>query len=77
MGFLIEYMQGFMLVSCQMWDVKEEGVSGEVLEGACRSIDLGQALQDIAHHYVLSNTTTMVVWVKCWINIGYQLFCSC
>ncbi len=78
MGYLIKYMQGFMLVSCQVWDVEEdEGISGEVLKGAGRSVDLGQALWDIAHHYVFINTTAMVVRVKCWINIGYELFCSC
>jgi hypothetical protein len=37
MGYLIKYMQGFMLVNRQVWDVEEdEGVSGEVLKGACR-----------------------------------------
>ncbi len=62
MGYLIKYMQGFMLVNREVWDVEEEeGVSGKVFKGANRSIDLGWALQDIAHHYVLTNTTTMVV----------------
>jgi len=37
MGFLTEYMQDFKLVSRRMWDIKEEGVSGEVLEGAGKS----------------------------------------
>ncbi len=41
MGLLTEYMQGFMPMSQRVWDVKEEGVSGEVLEGVGRSIDLG------------------------------------
>jgi hypothetical protein len=44
MGFLAKYMQGFMLVSHQMWDVEEEGVNREVFEGTCRSVDLGRAL---------------------------------
>jgi hypothetical protein len=60
-GFLIEYMQGFMLMDHQVWDVEEEGINREVFKGACRSIDLGLALWDIAHRYVLVNTTTMVV----------------
>jgi hypothetical protein len=64
MGFLTEYMQGFMLVNRRMWDVKEEGVSGKVFEGAGKSVDLGQAFRDIAHHCVFNNTTTMVTWVK-------------
>jgi hypothetical protein len=42
MGYLIKYMQGFMLLSRQMWDVKEEeGVSGKVIEGTNKAIDLG------------------------------------
>jgi hypothetical protein len=65
MGFLIEYMQGFMPVSRQVWDVEEEeGVNGEVFEVAGQSINLGQILWDIAHHYVLTHTTTMVTWVR-------------
>ncbi len=61
-----------------MWDIKEEeGISGEVLEGVGKSIDLGRALRDIARHYVLIYTIAMVTWVKYWINLGYKLFCSC
>jgi hypothetical protein len=42
MGYLIKYMQGFMLVNREVWDVEEEkGVSGKVFKGASRSIDLG------------------------------------
>jgi hypothetical protein len=63
MGFLTEYMQNFMLVSRRVWNVKE-GVNGEVLEGANRSIYLGLAIRNIAHHYVLTKTTTMAWWVK-------------
>jgi hypothetical protein len=49
-------------VNREVWDVEEEkGVSGKVFKGASRSIDLGWTFQDIAHHYVLTNTTTMVV----------------
>jgi hypothetical protein len=42
MGYLIKYMQGFMLVNREVWDVEEEeGVNGKVFKGASRSIDLG------------------------------------
>ncbi len=78
MGFLTEYIQGFMPVSCQVWDVKEEeGISGEVIKGASKLVELGWALWDIAHHYVLTNTIAMVTWIKYWINLWYKLFCSC
>jgi hypothetical protein len=60
-GFLVEYMQGFILMGHQVWDVEEEGITKEVLKGAGISIDLGLAIWDIAHRYVLINTTTMVV----------------
>ncbi len=62
----------------QVWDVEEEeGVSGEVLEGVNKSIDLGPALWDIAHHYFFTNTIAMVTWVKYWINLRYKFFCNC
>jgi len=65
MGFLIKYMQDFMPVNRKMWDAKKEkNVSGEVLEGASKSVYLGLAIQNIAHHYVLTNTTTMACWVR-------------
>jgi len=65
MGFLTKHMQDFRLVSRRMCDIKEEeGVSGEVLEGADKSIYLHPAIQDIAHHYVLTKTTTMAWWVR-------------
>ncbi len=65
MGLLMEYMQNFTLVSRRVWDVEEEeSVSGEVLEGADRSVYLSPTIRDIAHHYVLTNTTTMAWWIK-------------
>jgi hypothetical protein len=62
-----------------VWDVEDEekGVIGEILQRTGRLIDLGWAIWNIAHHYVLTNTIAMVVWVKCWINIGYQSFYNC
>ncbi len=42
-----------------MWDAEEEeGVSGEVLEGANSQVDLDPTKQNIAHRHVLTNTTT-------------------
>jgi hypothetical protein len=65
MGFLTKYMQDFMPVNRKMWDAeKGKNVSGEVLEGASKSVYLGLAIQNIAHHYVLTNTTTMACWVR-------------
>jgi hypothetical protein len=47
-----------------VWDTEEEeNVNGEVLEGASKPIDFGVTIQDIAHHYVLTNTTAMATWV--------------
>jgi hypothetical protein len=69
MGFLMEYMQDFMLVSWRVWDVKK-GVSGEVLEGVYRSIYLDLTIWDVAHHYV-TNTTTMAWWVKKIVNPNF------
>jgi hypothetical protein len=64
-GFLKEYMQKFMPISPRMWDVEEKkAISGEVLEGARKLVDLGQVLQDVAHQYVLINTSTMATWVR-------------
>ncbi len=44
MGFLTEYIQDFRTMILRMWDVKEEeGVSGEVLEGASFQVNLDLA----------------------------------
>jgi hypothetical protein len=41
MGFLIEYIQDFRAMIRRVWDAEEEeGVSGEVLEGANSQVDL-------------------------------------
>ncbi len=64
-------MQDFMLMRQRLWDAKKkEGVSGEVLEGVGRAIDLGVTIQDIAHHYVITNTIAMASWVKYKMNLG-------
>ncbi len=60
MGFVRKYMQDFVPMRWKVWDTKEEkNVSGEVLEAAGKAIDLGVTIQDIAHHYVLTNTIAM------------------
>jgi hypothetical protein len=41
MGFLIEHIQKFWTMIRRVWDAEEEeGVSGEVLEGASFQVDL-------------------------------------
>jgi hypothetical protein len=41
-----------------VWDVEEEeGVSGEVLEGANFQVDFDLTKRNMAHHHVLTNTT--------------------
>jgi hypothetical protein len=48
-----------------VWDVeKDKNINGEVLEGAGKSVYLGLAIRNIAHHYVLINTTKMAWWVR-------------
>jgi hypothetical protein len=48
-----------------MWDVEEkEGISGEDLEGNSSQVHLDLVNWNTAHHYVLTNTTAMVDWVK-------------
>jgi hypothetical protein len=65
MGFLKKYIQNFWIVIWRVWGAKEEeGIRGEVLEGASSQVDLNPAKWDMTHHYVLMNTTTMVDWVK-------------
>lgn len=39
----------------KVWDTEEEeGISGEVLEGANSWVDLDHVEQDMVHHYVLN-----------------------
>ncbi len=65
MGFLIEYIQDFWAMTQKVWDAEEEeGISGEVLEGASFRVDLDLAKWGIVHHYVITNTTAMANWVK-------------
>ncbi len=64
LGFVTEYFQEFEHVFKRAWDVKkEEGVSGEVLEGAPTKFVFSPILQDLAHDYVLTNTKIMGPWI--------------
>jgi hypothetical protein len=56
LGFVIEYLHEFEHVTKRVLDVEEEGVSGEVLEGAPTKVMLSLILHDLAHDYVLTNT---------------------
>jgi hypothetical protein len=43
---------------------EEEGVCGEVLEGASTQIGFIVTQQNMAHNYVLNNTNIMAPWVR-------------
>ncbi len=60
-----------------MWDAKKkDGDNGKVLERANSTIDLGVIIWDIAHHYVLTNTTAMASWVKYKMNPSWHMLSS-
>ncbi|KAL3699461.1 hypothetical protein R1sor_017483 [Riccia sorocarpa] len=55
-GLATEYMANFQPVKTRMWDADEdEGVLGEVLEGASEPYTLTEELRDIAHRFILKN----------------------
>ncbi len=56
MGFVTKYLQEFQHVSIKIWEVEEEGVVGEVLEGAEKKVVLNSTLRNLAHNYVLTNS---------------------
>ena len=65
MGFMTEYMQAFEAVETRVWDSnEEEGVAGEVLEGGRTISVLTTHMRDMAHTYVLHNTTIMAPWLE-------------
>ncbi len=65
LGLITEYMDQFQPSKRQIWDSnKEEGVCGEVLEGASMQIELIVTQQNMAHNYVLNNTNIMAPWVR-------------
>ncbi len=50
MGFITEYMQNFRTMTWKVWDVEEEeGVNGEVLEGANFQVILDLIEWNMAH----------------------------
>jgi len=62
---LTEYLQRFQAVRSRIWDEdEEEGDSRGVTEGGGSKFNLIPALHDMAHHYVLMNTTIMVPWLR-------------
>jgi len=63
-GFVIEYMQEFKHVQHHIWVPYEEGVCGEVLEGAGIKFILPKECHDLAHQYVLTNATCLAPWVR-------------
>lgn len=63
LGFMTEYMSSFDAIQRRVWDEnEEEGVVGEVLEGGGTKRAMSPRLRDVAHDYVLNNTTTMTPW---------------
>jgi hypothetical protein len=63
-GFVTEYLQRFDVVQGRVWDAEEEyGDVEEVLEGAGKPYVMSAALQDAAHHYVLTNVSVMQPWL--------------
>jgi hypothetical protein len=65
LGLITKYMDQFQPSKKQIWDSdKEEGVCGEVLEGASTQIKLMVTQRNMAHNYVLNNTNIMAPWVR-------------
>jgi hypothetical protein len=51
-------------VSKRVWDAeKEEGVFGDILEGAPIKVVLSSILRNLTHEYVLTNTKIMGPWI--------------
>jgi hypothetical protein len=65
LGLITEYMDQFQPSKRRIWDLnKEEGVCGEVLEGASIQIKLTITQRNMAHNYVYNNTNIMALWVR-------------
>jgi hypothetical protein len=64
LGFVIEYLHEFEHVTRRVWDAKEKGISGKVLEGAHTKIVFNPILCDLAHDYVLTNTKVIGPWIQ-------------
>ena len=63
LGYLTEYLAEFEVVKTRMWNSdEEEGVAGEVLQGAATSLKLTPENRDLAHNFVLQNIEMMQPW---------------
>ncbi len=63
-GFVTKYLQDFH-VRCKIWDAdEEEGVYGEVVEGAATKLTLDPVARDVAHQYVITNVACLTPWVQ-------------
>jgi hypothetical protein len=64
-GFVTEYLQDFRHVRQRIWDAdEEEGVYGEVLEGAATRLTLDPVTREVAHQYVITNVACLAPWVR-------------
>jgi hypothetical protein len=64
-GFVTEYLQDFRHVQHRIWDAnEEEGVDGEVVEGAATKFTLDPVARDVAHQYVIINVACLALWVR-------------
>lgn len=65
LGYVTEYMAGYEVVKTRVWQSEEdEGVIGEVLQGAGKSLRLTERVRNLAHQYVLENTVVMQPWLE-------------
>ncbi len=63
--FVTEYLQDFCHVRHRIWDAdEEEGVYGEVVEGAATKWTLDPVTRDVAHQYVITNVACLAPWVQ-------------
>ncbi|KAL3678810.1 hypothetical protein R1sor_021766 [Riccia sorocarpa] len=66
-GLASEYMANFHPVSTRIWDAEEdEGVAGEVLQGAFQHFTLSTQLRDKAHEYILKNMECFQPLLRRW-----------
>jgi hypothetical protein len=64
-GFVTEYLQDFRHVRNRIWDADEdEGVYGEVVEGAATKLTLDPVTRDVAHQYVITNVACLAPWIR-------------
>lgn len=65
MGYVAEYLRGSSAAKRRVWRSEEdEGVQGEVLEGAGRKFFLTVAQRDMAHEFVIRNSSIMQPWLE-------------